>query len=144
MAFALVAARAYGIEADEATTKKFTQYLRLDITAANTDIALDLGTYAGTFWTAVGGTEPGATALKTIKDINIRAKQLFDVKGQALLARIQVLATPGASQYTVAMNGTNLQLPDIGFNSGSAPTAYSVILIWDLKDNEYPINITAP
>lgn len=139
MAFALTGFQAYGMESDEAVTKKFVQYLRLDITAANTDTALDLGTYAGTFWTAVGGTEPGATALKTIKDIQTRAKQLVLVSGEALINRDKVLTVANANEYSVATNATNTHLPDIAFHSGDAPTSYSVYLMWDLNNSAYPI-----
>ncbi len=82
MTFALTRVRAYGVESDEAVTKKFMQYLRLDITAANTNVALDLGTYAGTFWTAVTGSEPGDTALKVVKDIQTRAFQFIKEGGE--------------------------------------------------------------
>ena len=225
MTFALSRVRAYGVEADEATSKKFMQMVRLDITAANTDVDLDLGDYSGTFWSAVDGSEPGDTALKVFQDIQIRAKQFLFAGGEALQALSMVnpaaqvgfilatatagggttetLAVPGlpagatilalqrvsggnavsvvahgavtadqvasvvysadpgagarigvayiggasssvapaVGTYQLAMDGTNGHLPNITFASGSAPTAYSVYLWWDLKDNEYAINL---
>ncbi len=138
MALALVAFQAYGMESDEAVTKKFVQFLRLDITAANTDVDIDVGDYSGTFWTAVGATAPGINALKTVKDIQTRAKQMIAVGGQALATYPRV-ATPGAGEYSVAMDATNTHLPNVLFHSGDAPTAYSIYISWDLTDQAYPI-----
>ncbi len=77
MTIALTSVKAYGIEAEEAVNKRYKQVLILGITAANTDVAIDLGNAVsgslGTFWTAVGGTEPGVTALAAVRDINMRA-----------------------------------------------------------------------
>jgi hypothetical protein len=67
MTFALTKVTAYGIEASEPLQKRFKQVLILEGTAANTNVAYDFGTYAGTYWTAVGGTEPGTSALKPSK-----------------------------------------------------------------------------
>lgn len=84
MTFALTKVTAYGIEASEPLQKCFKQVLILKGTAANTDVAYDFGTYAGTFWTAVGGTEPGITALKAVKDINIKAQAFQMASGVGL------------------------------------------------------------
>ncbi len=73
MAFALTDFQSYGIEAEEAVNKRYKQVAIFSITALNTDVDLDIGDYSGTFWTAVSGSEPGTTALKAIKDIQIRA-----------------------------------------------------------------------
>ncbi len=81
MTFALASFRAYGVEAEEPVNNKYKQVLELNITGANTDVAYDVGTYAGTFWTAVGGTSPGADALLAIKDIQTRAKAFVEAGG---------------------------------------------------------------
>ncbi len=225
MTFALASVKAYGVEAEEPVNNKYKQCLALSITAANTDTALDLGTYAGTFWSAVGATEPGITALLAIKDIQTRAKSFLGIagtgvagksqvqggitkldssasaggaatetltvtgllttdvllavsqfvkgaNGTALIAyggatgvcsvngqlgvewtanpgagaklRVEVLrATPVSGQYILSMNGTNGQLPDVTFFSGDAPTSYTVVLTWELKDGEIPVEVAA-
>ncbi len=86
MTFALTFVKAYGIEASEPLQKRFKQYLELKGTAANTDVAYDFGNYTGTFWTAVGSTEPGVTALTAVKDIQTLAKAFLAVGGVGLSA----------------------------------------------------------
>lgn len=225
MTFALTSFRAFGIEAEEPVNNKYQQKLELVITAANTDTALDLGTYAGTFWSAVGSADPGLTALLAIKDIQTRAKSFLGIGGSGIAGKSQVqagltkldsaasaggaatetltvtgllttdvilaasqfvkgasgtalisygsatgtvavagqlpvewTANPGAGakvrvevlrvlpvsgQYILAMNATNTQLPDITFFSTDAPTAYTVVLSWELKDGEIPVEANA-
>ncbi len=93
MTFALASFRAYGIEAEEVVNKRYKQVLSLSITAANTNVAVDIGTYAGTFWTAVGGTAPGINALLAVKDIQTRAKTFLKVAGSGIGSKVQNLAT---------------------------------------------------
>lgn len=93
MTFALTKVTAYGIEASEPLQKRFKQLLILEGTAANTNVAYDFGTYAGTFWTAVGSTEPGLTALKCVKDIQVKAKAFLSAGGLGLSGRSAVTAT---------------------------------------------------
>lgn len=89
MAFAITKVQAYGQEAEEPVNKRYRQFLMLDITAANTDVDLDLGDNQagalGTFWDAVDGTDIGANSLKVIQDIVTRAEAFDRWGGQALL-----------------------------------------------------------
>ncbi len=93
MTFALTKVTAYGIEASEPLQKRFKQVLILEGTAANTNVAYDFGTYAGTYWTAVGSTAPGISALKAIKDIQIKAKSFVQASGVGLSGRTQTAST---------------------------------------------------
>lgn len=93
MTFALTSMKAYGIESSEPLQKRFIQRLELKGTAANTNVAYDFGTYAGTYWTAVGGTSPGTTALKAIKDIQTIAKAFQSVRGTGLNGYVQTSAS---------------------------------------------------
>ncbi len=226
MTFALTSFAAYGVERDEGLTNLFHQYARFTITAANTDVDLDLGDYSGTFWTAVGGTAPGITALQAMKNINIRALTFLHVAGNAIAGKVQAdasytsivaldstgttggaateavtvtglattdtilavsqkvkganstalngfntqitngltlswTANPGANSvstvlvsrqvtavqagtYQLAMDATNVNLPNILFVTGDAPTALVIELEWLLKNNETPVFVTAP
>ncbi len=211
---------------EEAVNKRYRQRMLLSITGANTDVTYDLGTYAGTFWTATGGSTAGAAALKAIADIQIRAKSFRGLGGTGIAGKVQVdssytkiqaidstassggaateavtvtgllstdtilavsqktkganstalngfgtlidngltlswTANPGASSvstvlvsrtvtavpsagtYFVSMDGTNTQLPNITFFSGDAPTAIDLILEWDLKDAQEPVELVA-
>lgn len=84
MTFALTKVQCYGIEAEEPLNKRYRQQMYLTITAANTDVDLDIGEFTagslGTFWTAVSGTATGAGALQAIQDIGTRAES-FDSWG---------------------------------------------------------------
>ncbi len=231
MTLALTAYQAYGIYRDEPLTKKPAfQFLRLQGTGANTDATYDFGNYSGTFWTAVGATQPGADALYAIKDIQTRAQEYLNLIGglgingksqidssrtlitkldsaataggnatetctvtgllttDVLLSVVQfvdgagaavgILAwggatgvcsvadqlsvtwnadpgagakirvavsraagstTPDAGTYQIAMDGTNIKLPNLTFASGDAPTAFDILIAWVLKDGEQPV-----
>ncbi len=49
-----------------------------------------------------------------------------------------VTAVPTGS-YQLSMDGTNTLLPDILFLSGNAPTAFDILLSWELPDGLTPI-----
>ena len=99
MTFAITKVQAYGQEAEEPLNKRYRQFLMLDITAANTDVDLDLGDNAagslGTFWTAADGTATGLAALGVIQDIVTRA-EAFDRWGGNWTARAQADASQTA------------------------------------------------
>ncbi len=93
MTFALTKVTAYGTEASEPLQKRFVQTLILEGTAANTNVAYDIGNYTGTFWTAVGSTLPGSVGLKAVKDINVAARTFMSAEGIGLLGYVQADAS---------------------------------------------------
>jgi hypothetical protein len=105
MTFVVTKVQAYGIEAEEALNKRYRQYMILTITAANTDIDLDLGDNQdgslGTFWNAVDATATGAGALLAIQDIVTRA-DYFDSFGGNFLDRAQVDPSGGTLQTLIS------------------------------------------
>lgn len=228
MAFALTAFVADGQEMDEAVTKRFRQRAVFTITAANTDVDLDIGDYSGTFWTAVGGSTVGAKALLAIKDIQTRAKSYYWTGGTGLAGKVPagstslglvkltgtvaggaaseivtvtglatsatdtilsvtqakpngtatvavagydtqaanaltvyfaanpgaagvvnvivqraVGAAPTAGQYVLTLNSTNTQIPDILFAAAAAPTAYTIVIEWELANDQPPVQVAA-
>lgn len=120
MAFAISRFEAYGVAIDEPITKKFIQRAVLNITGLATDIDLDLGDNTGTFFTAVGATEPGLTALKALKDIQLRAKAFLSVQGTGINAKtgtgaaVKVLSSAASSggAATEALTVTGLLTTD--------------------------------
>lgn len=94
MTFALTKVRAYGIEAEEVVNKRYLQHLILNITAANTDTALDLGSYTagslGTFWDAVDATATGLVGLQAIRDIATRADAFIGIAGTGLNGKTEL------------------------------------------------------
>lgn len=95
MTFAVTKVSAYGVEASEYTQAHFPfrQCWVIEGTAANTNVAYDFGNYTGTFWTAVGGTEPGTTALNALKDIQVAAKAYIAWGGIGLDAYTRAVAS---------------------------------------------------
>lgn len=142
MAFVITKVQAYGIEAEEPVNKRYRQYMYLTLTAANTDVDLDLGDNQtgslGTFWTAAGGTTVGAGALRAIQDIVTRA-EVGETASLSPLSFFQAAAASGAA-YTVTLAN---KCPNILFESGSAPTAYTVCLKWVLAPQLYPVQYDA-
>ncbi len=232
MAFVLTKVRAFGIEAEEVVNKRYLQHLVLNITAANTDVDLDLGDHVagslGTFWAAVDATATGLTGLAAMQDIATRAEAYLSIGGTGLNDQVQadgtrpsivkidsdasagggatetmvvtgllttdtilgvsqfvdgagaavgILAWGGAtgvcsvaSQLSTTWNADpgagakirvavsrNVTAPEAGtytvtmgtlapnllFLSGSAPTAYTIVLTWLLKDKEEPVSVYA-
>lgn len=119
MAFVVTKVQAYGQEAEEAITKRYRQFLLLDVTANNSDVALDLGSNQGgalgTFWTAVSGTTVGANALRAVQDIVTRA-EAFGRWGGNWTSRAQA---DGAINSVVKLSAT----PQ---NPGGATATYVV------------------
>jgi hypothetical protein len=107
MAFAITKVQAYGIESEEPVNKRYRQYMMLTLTAAATDVALDLGSNQtgslGTFWTATSGTTVGAGALQAIQDIVTRAEAFSDFGGE-WMTRSQANATSGLITYDSAVS----------------------------------------
>lgn len=141
MAQVLTKVVAYGVEASEAVTKRFRQFLILTGTGAGTDLTYDIGVYAGTFWTAVGATATGAEALKAIKDIQVRAEALIDVGGKGIIGLGIVGVAPATGQVRLEPNGTNAALPDLTFFTAEGPTAWQFVLEWVLRDAEMPVEL---
>lgn len=138
MAFAITKVQAYGIEAEEPLNKRYRQYMYLTLTAANTDVDLDLGDNQagslGTFWDAVDGTAIGANALLAIQDIVTRA----EVGESASLSPLSYYQGGAASGVVYTVTLAN-KCPNILFASGSAPTAYTVCLKWVLAPQTAPV-----
>lgn len=66
-----------------------------------------------------------------------------NAKVRVTVKRTETASTPDAGQYGLAMDGTNARLPNITWNSGSAPTSYVVVIDWVLKDGEEPNELLA-
>lgn len=114
MTFALTSVEAYAVQADEPLVKKFIQRLRLVGTAANTNVAYDFGTYAGTYWTAVGSTAPGINALACVKSIQLSAASFLRIGGTALAAKGQFPASaPLVTALTSAAYGGGSATPTL-------------------------------
>jgi len=142
MTIALTKVTAYGVEVSEPLQKQFYQHLVLEGTGANTDVDYDFGDAVagslGTFWTAVGSTEPGITALSAIRDINVAANifesltglQLSYVQADSSVPVVQALTSSvyagGSATPTLTVTGllttdTILGATQIAKNANNLP-----------------------
>lgn len=145
MAFVLTKVQAYGIESEEPVNKRYRQYLHLTITGLNTDLDLDIGDNVagslGVFWAAVDATATGLAGLAAIQDIVTRVESFDSVGGSFTLAHDRGAAASGTVYTQVA--GADGVTPNLLFASGSAPTAYTVILKWMLEPQVGPVELYA-
>ncbi len=136
MAFALTAFYADGSRYNNPGTQHGEQVVYLQITAANTDVDLDISDATGTFWAAVDATDLGVAAksfvFTELAGVNNGLLSISLVDNQN---RYQGAAASGVV-YTVAVTSS---LPDVLFASGSAPTAYAVVLKFVLAPGQEPV-----
>lgn len=141
MAFALTGVHAYGVEIDESVTSKFKQYMKLKGTATTADVAYDFGACVagalGTFWTAVSGSEPGATALAAIQQISAVAEEWLAVKGSIVNAKAPVAADAVGSYVVTQAN----KCPKVTLHAGEGVTAFVVELEWDIPSGVSPVSV---
>ena len=141
MAFALTGYKAWGIETSKAVSPECIQYLEVTITAANTDVAVDVGTTGGTFWTAVGATAIPAAAKKYMYDFCSKADYSLPTLGthNGLWSR----AAAAASTTYIETAGTVTNSRDITFNSGTAPTAATIVWAWKMKAGSATVTVNS-
>lgn len=140
MTLALTSVIAYGVQAEEPLNKYYRQFLQLEFTAAATDLTLDFGAVAGTFWTAVGATDPGLTALAALKDIASRAKggNAYCLSSPQLVDRVQVLTLAAVSQYKIVADPLG---PSLSVFTADGKTSWLVTIEWVLKPQAEPVYV---
>ncbi len=146
MAFAVTKFNAYGRLNTSPTAKRGVQFVELTITGANTDIAYDLGTTGGTFWTsAVAHATYGgiATAARTfiLTTLTAQVGTVVGVESQALcdpVGRINA-ATAATDTYTQAVAAVTTPMIELAFATGHAPTTGVYVFKWLLADNMEPL-----
>jgi hypothetical protein len=137
MAFAIAAWKSQIIPAEGPSRGRGVQRVEIDITQANTDTDADIGDLTGTLWTAAGSSTNGAplkallTALYPLASDVMWKSALFDS------THIRVAATPSGAQFTTAVNSTT-KIPEFTFVSGSAPTAWTLVLEFSILEGNYP------
>lgn len=113
MTFAVVQSgvRAFGIERDEPVTSRFKQVFILPFTAATSDVAFDIGSLSGTFWTAVANAEVKSVWANIQSKLeyitSVTCPQITDAKARvgsgATLAtgQFKQVTTPSGLAFTV-------------------------------------------
>lgn len=137
MAFALTAYKSYSKASYEAVTAQFEQVVELTITRAATDIALDIGNVAGTFWAAADDTALGLAALANFKTVLGKARAVQFIQSQEIegtFARVVTGAT-GAQFQLVAGSPTAIAFTLV---SGQVLATLKVTIAFSLKPGELP------
>ncbi len=150
MTFQLTKFKARSTAFQNPTRKLGIQQVHLVFSGANTDAAVDLSDTGGTFWTAALADTTNGTlatqALAALTQIAANAVDLIGIRSETLInGFVQVLSLTSGLQYTqtigVASATVNAHSPILTFNSGSAPTAYSLYLEWMLSDGIFPLSL---
>lgn len=144
MSFALTSFFADGVRFSGPGLIRATQQYQFNITAAATDVDLDIGDVTGTFWTAaIANTTYGEMATQVLAQVNRLYSQFSSVKQvfvPQLFDRIQVASSPTGVQFTQELDSTTL-LPNYGFGASQGETAYTVFVEYMLDPNILPTNL---
>lgn len=137
MAFAITAYKSYSKAAYEAVTAQFEQVVELTITRAATDIALDIGNVAGTFWAAADDTALGLAALANFKTVLGKARTVQFIQSQEIEATFSrvVSGATGAQFQLVAGSPTAVAFTLV---SGQVLATLKVTIAFSLKPGELP------
>lgn len=142
MAFAMTKFVAHGTEVEECINKRYIQRVVLEITSTTADVALDVGTAAGTFWTAVGvaAGSAGAKAVQALKDITSKAVNAKCCRASidGLIGRVPAAAASGAA-YVIAQDTYGPSWTFAASNGLSGAAA--IVIEWILKDGEEPVQL---
>jgi hypothetical protein len=133
MAFAVTKFMAYGVQIESPVKRRTVQRAVLTITGANSDVAWDLGTLAGTFWTSAIAhatyADVAKAALAMLTTIGANALS-FDRVGGEILNTYWCAAAASGNAYTMTIaNG----LPIITLETAHAPTSTVLILEWEMN-----------
>ena len=140
MAFALVAFRARQVDIASPSLKRGIQQVVLDITAAATDVDMDIGDDSGTFWTACLADatygELAEQALDILQRIVAQAAAFVGCASQQLIDRVQVASLSGAGEFTLAVQNTR---PNLAFSAADGETAWKLILTYEMDNGIQPM-----
>ncbi len=144
MAFALTSFVADGVRFSGPGPYRATEQYVFTVTAAATDVALDMGNTTGTFWSAATADATyGAMAAQVLETVtswetNYQAvKNLYTPEVQDMT---QVLSLSATGTYTLALDSTT-KLPNYTFHTAGGKTAYTVFVEYLLISNRLPTNI---
>lgn len=145
MTFALTSFFADGVRFSGPGPIRATQQYTFGITAAVSDVDLDLGDVTGTFWTAAQANatygEMALQVLTQIERLYAQYSSVRDIFTPDLYNRIQVPSSPTGTQYSAEIDATYL-LPNYTFATTGGSTAYTVHVEYMLDPNILPTNLS--
>ena len=141
MAFALTSYRARGLQIAGAQPDRAIQQVVMTITGAVTDVALDIGTDAGTFWVAAVADATYGTLATSAKEnlLNIVAvsQALAGLFVPELVGRLKAAAA-STTDYTLSVA---LKRPIYTFAASNGELLYTVFLEYLLNPSIMPIDV---
>ena len=140
MAFALTAFEAFPIATEGPQPRRAVQRIVFHATGLAADIDLDVGEYAGTFWTAaladVTTGELATAVLAEVQRIVAQADYRTGLYTESIEdARVRA-STAGAGVYS--LDFTN-KLPNYLFNAANALLTYKIVVDFQLSVNILPV-----
>jgi hypothetical protein len=140
MAFAVTAFKTYSVAAFEAVTAQFEQVAEFTITRGASDIDLDIGDVAGTFWADADGTALGLEVLGYWKSILGKARNILSIHAPQITNALAQSydGTPATGQYEV-VSTTPAALAFLFFATDAAPATITLTVRFSLKAGELPV-----
>lgn len=143
MAFQLSKAEFRSVSHQNPSYKRGVQEVVLTISGLNTDVDLDIGDAAGTFWTAAQ-----ADATYGAMSALVLAKLQAVVAGSSYCSGIRcpelelgayakVASAPGANQFSSSIDTYG---PDLLMHAGDAPLAYHVHVFYEMAAGQFPVS----
>lgn len=142
MAFKLTSFVATPTKAMDAGLSRAAQRYVLKITGLVGDVALDIGTVAGTFWTAAkANADTGAMATEVLALLEANAANLDFITNIFVpeLSQRAIAAATSGVVYTRTLN-TTTKLPLFTFAANEGATAYTVVIDYQVIKNILPIS----
>lgn len=140
MAFALTSFVLDGQKFQGPGPYRATQMAVFTITGLVTDVDLDIGDYAGTFWTdaAADSTygDVATTALAALQKNDDQVQAVCRIYTPELADRLQAAAA-ASTDYTLSIDSTS-KLPIYTFAASNGETSYTVFVEWLLNKNILP------
>ncbi len=145
MAFALTSCFADSTRFQGTGLQRATQKVVLTATGAITDVALDIGNYSGTFWTAALADATYGTLASQVKDFLQKVTaQAHCLAAPAYIAELDYDpdiirgTTASGDVYVYNIDSTTL-LPIYTFAASEGQLTYNIFLSYQLKVNMYPL-----
>jgi hypothetical protein len=145
MAFALTAAYIYPeLIKSPVANRHANQIIELEFTGLATDLDLDVGDLAGTFWSAADNAAMGAAVLAAITLLYPQ----FSLRGCVALQSVQLLPRLSAAaittnSYVLTVNSTTL-LPEIALNTAEGITIGQLRMVCPLNNGQLGMTAVYP
>lgn len=145
MTFALTSFFADGVRYSGPGPIRAVQKYAFTVTAAATDVDLDLGDATGTFWTAAKANGTYGTmatqVLTQIQRLDAQYTAVSNLFTPEIASFTKVSSLSATGTYTLDISASP-KLPDYTFYTGGGTTAYTVFVDYLMEPNMLPTNLS--